>query len=189
VTHPANGRGGSTRPRWMSAVLCVALCFAGSKASLGLDVYSEVSVKAAYILRIAGYVDWPEDSVPANSFTIAVLGDSDLAVRLQALATNRTLLNRPVQVRIIAGLKDVGDSQILYIGADRRADLRTLLGLLAGRGALTISAEEDGLAAGSMINLLTADNRVRFEVSVNAAREAGLKISSDLLALAARVQK
>lgn len=183
-----NKPAGNGRLKWAAGALCALLGFTGGIAD-AQDVYSEASVRAAYVFRFAGFVEWPEDAVPAESFTIAVLGDADLAERLKALVANRAILNRPVKVQTIASLKDVGDSQILYVGPDRRADLRTLVTLLAGRGVLTISAEDEGLASGSMINLLTADNRVRFEVSVDAARRGGLKISSDLLALAARVQK
>jgi hypothetical protein len=38
-----------------------------------------------------------------------------------------------------------------------------------------------------MINFLTADSRVRFEVALGTARRAGLGIGPELLSLAARV--
>jgi hypothetical protein len=50
-----------------------------------------------------------------------------------------------------------------------------------------VTDEEGGLRDGGMLNFLTIDRRVRFEVSLTAAGQAHLKISSELLGLAVRV--
>ncbi|MEO6185501.1 MAG: YfiR family protein [Steroidobacteraceae bacterium] len=169
-------------------LLCV-LWSATGIAVTAADPNSEESVKAAFVLRFAGYVEWPAQAVPERTFTIAVLGANEVAVRLQTLAAGRAIMNRPVQVRRIADIQDGADAQIVYVGADRRPDLRTLLATLRDRRILAISSEEEGLEAGSTINLLVADRHVRFEVSLQAAREARLRLSSELLALAVRVQR
>jgi len=39
------------------------------------------------------------------------------------------------------------------------------------------------------VNFLMADNRLRFEVSLPAAKRAGLKVSSEMLSVAVRVQQ
>lgn len=164
------------------AAICTVPAIAG-------DMHAEDAVKAAFVLRFAAYVEWPEDPEPDANFTVVVLGASEIGLRLQALAAGRSVMNRPIQVRRITSISDVGDAQILYVGADRRGNLHELLAPLAGRGVLVISDEERALDSGSIINLRMADQRVRFEVSLPSARRAGLRISSDLLALAVRVQK
>lgn len=50
-------------------------------------------------------------------------------------------------------------------------------------------AGNEGLVQGSMINFVIVDNRVRFEVSLDAARRGGLKIGAPLLSVAMRVQE
>ena len=152
-------------------------------------LHEEHAVKAAFALRFAGYVEWPDDAPPGSAFTIVVLGASDIARQMQALAHGRRITDRPVQVRRIARIEDAAGAQMLYVGADRRQDLRDLLARVAGRSLLVVSDEEHGLESGSTINLRVADQHVRFEVSLPAARLAGLRISSELLALAVRVQK
>lgn len=186
--NPANGGNSGKRLLRRGMLLC-ALWGAAMGLPAPASDLPEDSVKAAFVLRFAGYVEWPEEAVPEKSFTIAVLGASEVALRLQTLAAGRTIMNRPVQVRRIASIQDVGNAQIVYVGADRRADLRSLLATLRGRRILAISSEDEGLAAGSAINLLVADRRVRFEVSLEAARAARLRIGSELLSLAVRVQK
>ncbi len=53
---------------------------------------------------------------------------------------------------------------------------------------LLVTDEEEGLEVGSVVNFLTIDRNVRFEVSLLAADHWGLKISSALLGVAIRVQ-
>jgi len=59
---------------------------------------------------------------------------------------------------------------------------------VAGRPVLIVTSEDDGLDAGSAVNFLLIDQRVRFEISVDAAHSAGLKVASELLAVAIRVR-
>jgi len=53
---------------------------------------------------------------------------------------------------------------------------------------LLVTDEEGGLNAGSSLNFLTIDQRVRFEISLAAADRSGLKISAELLGVAVRVR-
>jgi hypothetical protein len=57
------------------------------------------------------------------------------------------------------------------------------------RAVLVVTESERGLPPGSVINFRLADERIRFDISLVAAERAGLKISSQLLALAATVIK
>jgi hypothetical protein len=56
-----------------------------------------------------------------------------------------------------------------------------------GQGALVVTESPHGLAAGSAINFLVADDHVGFEVSVEAAQRSGHRISARMLAVARRV--
>ena len=173
--------------------MVLAFCALGggmaSTPCRALDIYSEQAVKAAFIYRFTAYVEWPEDSKGPGPFTIAVLGDDDVAGSLQELAAGRTVRNRPVAVRRIASVRDARGVQVLYVGHDRRADLRSLLENLTDTGVLVITDDRSGLESGSAVNFLRADNRMRFEVSLPAAQRARLKVSSELLSVAARVQQ
>jgi hypothetical protein len=53
---------------------------------------------------------------------------------------------------------------------------------------LPVTDEDDGLNQGSVLNFVTVNRRVRFEVSLTAADRLRLKISSELLAVAVRVR-
>jgi hypothetical protein len=148
--------------------------------------YSAEAVKAAYVLRFTSYITWPQSE--ARSFSIAVLDDAETAARLRALVADRSVSNRPIEVRPVRSLDEARGAQVLFVGTMRRTgrdELRRFAA--AARGTLVITDSERGLEAGSAINLLVVDRRVRFEVSLDAARRAGLHVSSGLLSVAARV--
>jgi len=150
--------------------------------------YSEDSVKAAYLYRIAGYVGWPDASSAAEPFTIAVLGSRSIARELRHLIPGHLINNRPVEVREIGGVNNMGRPQILYVAKGYAESLRGMMPSIGSKPTLLITDEPDGLEAGSALNFLTIGHRVRFEVSLTAADRSHLKISSELLAVAVRVR-
>lgn len=186
--HSAAGNTGRRSRRTLAWLCALWACNALAPAH-AVQNYSESAVKAAFVLRFAGYVEWPQQTDAIAPFVIAVLGDDSLASNLESLAADRSIFGRPVQVRRVAAATEARDAEVLVVGASRRGNLRALLRPLAGSSVLVVSAEEDALAGGSVINFLKEQDRIRFEVSLPAARRMGLRISSELLSVAARVQR
>jgi hypothetical protein len=174
----------------MSAGAVLLQLLAGSSAAISpahaADGYSEDAVKAAYLYRFAGYVDWPDLGAGSEPFTIAVLGSPAVVQELKHLLPNLTVNHHPAEVREVRGLHDLGRAQILYVGAGHAAFLRTLTPT-QDHPMLLVTDEEGGLDAGGVLNFVTVDRRVRFEVSLTAAERSRLKISSELLTVAVRV--
>jgi len=183
----------------MNAVRPITRSFSAAAVTLGLMAlaffpgpsgaadYSEDAVKAAYLYRFAGYIDWPERG-SATTFTIDVLGAPGIARELRRLLPGHAIHGQAAQVREITGDRDFGTAQIVYIAAGHADLLRSLVPQANGASMLLVTDEEDGLSAGSILNFLTIDRNVRFEVSLSAAQRWGLKISSELLGVAIRVQ-
>jgi len=151
------------------------------------EEYSEDAVKAAYLYRFAGYVDWPGGEHRGRPFVIAVFDAPDIARELRRLVPGHTIHDRAVEVEEVRAIRDLGDPEILYVGAGRTAALYAAASALAPKSTLIVSDQEDGLSAGSVLNFLEIDHRVRFEVSLGAAERAHLRISSELLGVAVRV--
>ena len=147
---------------------------------------SEAVVKAAYLFRFAGYVEWPEQAVAARPFVIDVVGDPDVARELRHLIPGHPIHNSVVEVREITRAQEAQGAQMVYVASDHDDFLRGL-GPIGTRSSLVVTAEEQGLDLGGVLNFVTIDKRVRFEVSLTAAERAQLKISSDLLSVAVRV--
>jgi hypothetical protein len=173
------------------ALMLLAAVWAMSPAARvagAAESYSEDAVKAAFLYRFTGYVDWPAQAAADPQFTIAVLDADGVAAELGRLLQNRQIQNRPAQVRSIKNLRELDGAQMLYIGGSHRDDLRRLIASVAGRPVLVVTNADGGLDAGSSVNFLLIDQRVRFEISLDAAQGSGLRVASELLAVAIRVR-
>jgi hypothetical protein len=149
---------------------------------------SENAVKAAYLCRLGSFVDWPPGVLKDGQFTIAVMDDDGVAIELEHLLPHQMIKNRRIQLRHVRSVRELADAQILYIGPSHRAGLSQIVATTSGRPVLVVTGENAALDAGSMVNFMTVDHRVRFEISMDSAARSNLIIGSELLSVAARVQ-
>jgi hypothetical protein len=155
---------------------------------LGASAYSEDAVKAAYLYRFTQYIEWPPAAPADAPFTIAVLDAPGIAAELRRILPNHRIKNSAAQVREIARVQDLGSAQMLYVGSAQIDRVRSAVAALQARPVLVVTDVEQGLAAGSVLNFVMLEHRVRFEVSLPAADHSRLRISAELLGVATRVQ-
>jgi len=148
----------------------------------------EDSVKAAFLYRFTDYVQWPARALQASQFIIAVLGDPGVAADLEHIVAGHQIKGRTAQVRIIHHSKEAADAQIVFVGPGDPDAHRRFITSLSGQPVLIVTDESQGLEEGSTVNFMLVDHKLRFEISLTAAARSGLKISSELLSVAARVE-
>ncbi|MCD2516411.1 YfiR family protein [Massilia sp. G4R7] len=150
----------------------------------------ERRVKAAFLYKFLGYAEFP-----ANAFgdagaplLIVVVGSDDMALELARIAAGRAVAGRPITVRQVRADEAPPAAHLLFVaGSDNERAARVLR---AAPGAfLTVTECDGGLRLGSVINFRIIDERVRFDVSLDAADRKNVKLSSRLLTVANRVQK
>jgi hypothetical protein len=126
--------------------------------------------------------------VAAGALTIGVIGADDLAIELARVVAGRTVNNRAIEVRELREADAAARVHLLFVGGfDQQRVARIVR---QATGAMLIVTEcESGLQVGSVINFRIVDERVRFDVSLDAAERNGIKLSSRLLTVANRVQK
>ncbi len=154
----------------------------------GSDV--ENKIKAAYLLKFPANVEWPADvfAQAQTPFTIGVVGADAIATALIVLSPGHLVNNRIVQVKQLKPGDSLSGVQMLYIGEQDNGKLRQILGSVQSQPVLTVSQSAGALDAGSVINFVLVNDRIRFEVSVTSAKRNGLKISTFLLGVAQRVE-
>ncbi len=175
----------------MWRLLCCLILSAGSAWAVdGAPADVENQIKASYLYKFATYVDWPAGDAPQPGLpmTIGVIGADGLGDELKKLSVKYAIKNRPVQVRLLKPGAALDGLQVLFIGqlADTRA--QRMIDSVAGQPVLIITESAGMLAAGSVINLVQVDERIRFEVSLTHAKNDGLQISSRLLDVAYKIE-
>jgi hypothetical protein len=178
----------ATRRAAVAAAAGILLAAAGSPAAAQDPVYSAERVKAAFLYHFSTYVNWPESPDSDGNFSIAVLGAAPVAAELERFLPGHTIQGRPMQVHRLRSIEDLASDEVVYIGADENRRVANYLEQLESRPLLVVTDVPDGLRNGAMINFRIVDDRVRFEISLHAAREAGLELSSRLLSAAMSVE-
>ena len=147
-------------------------------------IYSADRVKAAFLYHFSTYVNWPAPVASNDEFTIAVLGADEIAAHLTEFLPGRSIQGRPMHVRRIQAIDELGEEEVLFIGAERNEHLPEYLEEVESRPLLVVTDVPDGLHQGAMINFRIVESRVRFEISQRAAENVGLEMSSRLLSAA-----
>ena len=149
---------------------------------------TEAGIKAAFLYKFASYVEWPSSAFPGpdSPLVFGVMASEEVAAELERILPGRIIHGHPVTVRRVKPGESVAGVHVLFIGRGQ-TDLRTVLRVAQHPGMLVVTETERGLEMGSIINFVVADERVGFEVSVEAAERNGLRISSRMLNVARRV--
>lgn len=149
---------------------------------------AEQKIKAAFLYHFCSYVQWPQHVASDDhiDITIGVTGTLK-TVRFIKDALETKSHNKCIfHVRAVKPSDNLGDIQILYVTQKSRFSLNDFHSLEHAPPILTITDEEKN-SNKSMINFVIRDDQVRFVISKSRADQAGLKLSSELLAVALQV--
>jgi hypothetical protein len=162
---------------------------AGGSARAQPGASTEDVVKAAYLSKLHHYVEWPARAAPAagGRTVIGIVGADEVANSLAQLAAVRDPVKGTLAVRRLRNGDPLDGIHILYLGDGYVARAGAMIEQAAARSVLVVTESDDALARGSVINFRLLDERVRFDISLESADKAGLRVSSQLLSLAASV--
>jgi hypothetical protein len=155
---------------------------------------SEYLIKAGFIFNFAKFVEWPAAAFSQSDspIVIGILGTDPFGTIIDKTVQDKRVGARGFIVKRLkwgADLKDLRECKILFVGASERAHLDELVQIVKTLPILTVGETPGFAERGGVIRFVLEDNRVRFEVNVDAARQADLTISSRLLTLARIIQQ
>lgn len=180
-------------PLLLGLAMALALPAPPARAALpaGGAVLPERSIKAAFLYKFLGYAEFPASAfADANApLVIGVAGADELAADLARIVAGRAVQGRPVLVRPLREQDPLVGVHLLFIGGDDPARLRTALRAIGAMPTLVVTESQQGLQQGSVINFRIVEDRVRFDVSLEAADRNSVKLSSRLLTVANHVHK
>jgi hypothetical protein len=171
------------------AALMLAAWIAGSSVA-GVFAQSreasEYQIKAAFLYNFTKFVEWPPEASPGvnDPLAICIVGENPFGDSLNALIQGKTINGHKLVVRQLEPAQDLKGCQVAFISPSERRHIHSILDGLKGAGVLTVGDTEGFAALGGVINFTMEDNKVHFDVNVDAAERARLKISSKLLSLA-----
>ena len=177
-----------SRHDWLSAFVfaaaaLLALSFLRAAES---PVAREYQIKAGYLFNFAKYVEWPATSMPAadSPLVIGVMDGSEALPDIQRQLQGKTVNDRPLQVKSVATASASAGCHILFVcrsAGKTPAEVREAV----GAAAILIVGETDQFAErGGMIGFVREEGSFRLNLNLEAATQAGLKVSARLSTVA-----
>ena len=166
-----------------AACLLVLLLFVGPRSRA--QAPNQYEVKAAFLVKFASFVEWPEGSGTASGGhrCIAVVGKDPFGAALDEVVRGK------FAVRRFRSGQEPSGCQIVFVSASEGGRLAALLERLRGSATLTVGDMPAFCEQGGMINLALTNDRVSLEINPEAAGEARLQLSSRLLSVARIVRQ
>jgi len=168
--------------------LLAALTFAFSLLAQ-TSATAEYELKTAFLFHFAQFVEWPEAAFKDASSPLiyCTIGDDPFHGALDASLNGKTIGARAFRVLHFKRLQQIQGCQVLFIGAEEKKLLPSILAGVKENFVLTVGESEHFAQDGGTIGFCLEGNKIRFEINLEAAEKAKLKISSKLLALAKTV--
>jgi hypothetical protein len=151
---------------------------------------TDYDVKAVYLYNFGRFVEWPASvTAKSDSFTVCVLGQDPFGPALDATLAGETIGGKSVAAKRISNPPEAVRCQIVFITSVEDSRFNKIIEALDREAVLTVSDMPQFSQRGGMIQFVSEENRIRFEVNLTATQRAGLTLSSELLKVATVVRK
>jgi hypothetical protein len=149
----------------------------------------EYHAKAHFLSKFPIFVEWPEDALPIAHapFLICVFGDFSFGTLLAEKTRGTAIHKRRVEIRWVRKHQELQPCQILFVSRSEQKRYSQVLEAVRGQGVLTVGETAEFLDAGGIVSFTMQQEVLHFDVNLDGASKARLKISSQMLALARRV--
>ena len=167
------------------AAFCTLLAWSPTARSQS-DADAEYRVKLAYLYHFAQFIQWPPEAFhdQAAPLALCVAGQNPFRGEIEQELRGREVNGHPVQIKKLRPDDDPKACHIVFLPASEKKQTEKVLAALKGSSTLTVGETQGFVDLGGIINLTLDQNKLRFEVNLDAALQTQLKISSKLLALA-----
>jgi hypothetical protein len=174
------------RRRDVLFVIVFLICGTQLRAEGTTGSVPEYEVKAAMLYNFALFIEWPvPGQLPVNTpFLVGVLGADPFGSVLENAFRGKTVRGREIQVRRFAGLDVLQTCDILFVSQSERKRMPEIINAIGRDHVLTIGDMQQFTELGGVIGFKIEDKEIRFDINLEGAQRAGLKISYKLLRLA-----
>lgn len=148
----------------------------------------EHEVKAAFLFKFPSFVEWPQGGLREGPMVIGIVGAEDVAAQLEAIVPGRSVQGRPITVRQLREGDSLEGVHLLFVGRGARAALREAVRAAPVKPLLIVCEWDGALEQGAVVNFVSTEGRVRFEVALDNAERRGLRISPRMLSVAQSVR-
>lgn len=165
--------------------LVLAAALTGVQAQ-GLD---EDRLRAAFVLRLAQYTQWPAQATDGQSLALCVAGLQPAGLEAVRALASRPVSGASLRVRPLTDPREAArDCQVLLLGHPDAATLRQWIGAVGDAPVLLVATSPEALRAGVCIALISEPQGMAFAVNHGESKRRGLSLAAPVLKLAREVR-
>jgi hypothetical protein len=175
---------------WRAGMLLLLVAFQALAPTDGRGLTpsaTEDEVEAVYLYNFAKFIRWPQGAA-GQTISLCVLNDEPVASALQRVVAGERVDGRNLRAKSLSDVSEGTDCNILFLGPPEDLHMREDLAVLHHAPVVTVSNDVDFLQQGGIIQFAMIGGAVRFSVNLDAARRAGVTLSSQLLKVALTVK-
>ena len=167
------------------AVCSVVMNFLVSSEAYARSV-PEYYVKGLFLLKVLNFVQWSDELLERNTVKmICVYGEDPFSEYREELGAT---LKQQVIFQYIDDINETEACHVLFISKSERFELKNILSVLVDKPVLSVSDIDKFAYKNGMIELSIhpRKNNIQFSINLDAVNNSGLKMSSNLIELAAK---
>lgn len=135
-----------------------------------------------YIYNFIKYSQWPQ-GMPSADVVIGVLGNSSITNELAKMAQGKMVGNQKIAIKQFAHAKDLAGCHIVFVAKQSRESLSSILNQLSRQPTLVITEKEGMAKAGSCINFVFVDDKLKYQINESAVKKSSVKVSAEIIKL------
>jgi hypothetical protein len=195
-------------------ILILLVVFVSATAmAADTDKVRERKIKGAFLYNFINFVEWPKEKMPDNDkpVIIGVVGMAEPTEVFKAIAekeikgkkivvkrfedfceTGKKLKGSKSRKKWNLAMDSLKKCHIVFISECKsisKDDSSFIIDALKGTSVLTVGESAGFMESGGIVNFLTENKKIRFEVNLDSANQNKVEIRSKLLKLAKRVIK
>ncbi|MGM8228221.1 YfiR/HmsC family protein [Cellvibrio sp. ARAG 10.3] len=166
-----------SRP-WCWLALLLLCCFSSASQAQALNKHK---ITASYLYNFAKNIEWPDEKSMA-SFNIGFYGSDNpqLLNEIRTMAASVKLRNLPITVTQATTVNSLSRFHLVYVEQANNNMVSDIYDALGGQPVLLVTAEYPNKQL-VMINLITDNDRLRFEVNRSNIINHGLQPLPELI--------
>jgi hypothetical protein len=164
---------------------CILILLLLSGPAVLAQSQNEYAVRAAFVLNLAKYVEWPQAS---PVLTVGFIGEGPMGDTLKQMLDGKSSDSRPIQVLLYPSNEALERCNIIYITHSSSKKNRAALERVGSRSILTVGESDSFTREGGMVGLVRVGEKVQIQINLDATQAARLRISARLLNLSSVVR-
>jgi len=168
-------------------IILIFILYSGLLKCQEVKVVSMTKYLSNCLYNFSRNINWPVEN-KSGDFIIAIVGNKELYNEMIRLTQNMKVGMQPIQIRHFSKVGEIsGYQHIVFVDDWQSSNINLLIQKISESKTLIVTETEGLIGKGSMINFVSVNGMMQFEMDKEGLKKSGLMSSSVLEKMARTV--